>query len=219
MTKDAFERITQVSGAQENVFRAIDLLYKRGVNLGFKTCLLKENASQIKEIECFAGSLGAQYRLDDMLSRRLDGSQEPFKFRGKMSESKGKRSQRLNCYNGDRRASNGNLFRCGVGRSQAAINPFGELKMCVMIDYPRDRILPCTPQLRGPQNSLKDAWERLRELVALIKPESNYKYHHCSLKSYCNWCPANSWLYNQSFTSCEPESCKRAKLIKQRSNY
>ena len=86
MSKGAFERISGLSGSRDKVFRAIEFLYKKGVNLGFKTCVLKENENEIKEIQDFAASLGALHRLDDMLSPRLDGSKEPYGYRGQWSE-------------------------------------------------------------------------------------------------------------------------------------
>ena len=88
MSETAFERITGLIGSRKKVFKTIDLLYKNGVNLGFKSCVLKENKSEIKEIEGFAAALGALHRLDDRLSPCLDGSKEPFRYRGQMSEDR-----------------------------------------------------------------------------------------------------------------------------------
>ena len=38
MSEVSFEAITQMPGSHKKVFNAIDLLYKKGVNLGFKSC-------------------------------------------------------------------------------------------------------------------------------------------------------------------------------------
>ena len=84
MSKHAFEQVTRIPSSHKRVFSAINLLHKRGVNLGFKTCVLKENESEIKNIQDFAHSLNALHRLDDMLSRRLDGSKEPYRYRAKV---------------------------------------------------------------------------------------------------------------------------------------
>jgi sulfatase maturation enzyme AslB (radical SAM superfamily) len=79
MKKNIFERISGLPGSRNRVFRAIDLLHKNAVNLGFKSCLLKENASEIKDIENFAASLKVQHRLDALLSPQLDGSKGPYR--------------------------------------------------------------------------------------------------------------------------------------------
>jgi len=118
-------------------------------------------------------------------------------------------------------SENSRLFRCGVGETQAAITPFGELKMCLMIDYPKTRINANLRRINANEYShaisessrgfaLKEAWGKLKELVKNIKPDKDYKCNECELKSYCKWCPGRAWLYNRSFTSCEPESRKWA---------
>ena len=218
ISKAAFEAVSGVAGSRDKVFKAINLLYKSGVDLGFKTCVLKENKSEIKEIQNFAASLGSLHRLDDMLSPRLNGSKEPYKYRGGIRESGyqgvGYRDIRVSrnrvCeFNTKHRTPNPeNLFRCGVGVSQAAITPLGELKMCLMIDYPRYKILTEArghkSQVTSHKLNLKDAWDRLRELADSIKPDENYKCDICRLEAYCKWCPGRGWLYNRRFTSCDP---------------
>ncbi len=216
ISKDAFERISRVSGSRDKVFRAIDLLYKKGVNLGFKTCVLKEDEDEIKDIQEFANSLGALHRLDNMFSPRLDGSKEPYRYRGRLKNTlQATRKDNLEeCdfdtenlipNTSDRTRITGNFFKCEVGVSQAAITPFGELKMCVMIDYPKYNIL---------KSSLKDTWKKLKELVENVKPDENYQCDKCELAPYCKWCPARGWLENRNFTSCDPESQRRAEIIK-----
>ena len=215
MSKDAFEHISGVSGSRDKVFRAIELLHKNGVNLGFKTCVLKENEDEIKDIQEFANSLGALHRLDDMLSPRLDGSKEPYRYRGQKSEVRSQKSEErrksgFETYSWetvDCEPSAPSLFKCGVGRSQTAITPSGELKMCLMIDYPKYKIL---------KGSLKEAWEKLKELVENKKLDENYQCDRCELEPYCKWCPARGWLENRDFTTCDPESRRWAEIRKQR---
>ncbi|MFH1191651.1 MAG: radical SAM protein [Candidatus Omnitrophota bacterium] len=271
MSPSAFERISGVPGSREKVFAAINFLRENKVAMGFKTCVLKENESEIKDIQKFANSLGALHRLDDLLSPRLDGSMEPYKYRGTLLNANGRKSidanmrESLNanhresnanlreccdtdiCVNSRAISENSRLFKCGVGVSQAAITPLGELKPCLMIDYPKTRIyanqtrMNANGETRINANSrklasidsrgfaLKDAWERLKEFVASIKPDKDYKCNRCELEPYCKWCPARGWLYNKTFTplektnreqssltgftSCEPESRKKAELI------
>ncbi len=232
MSEIAFERISQVTGSRDKVFKAIELLHKKGIKLGFKTCLLKENEGQIKDIKDFAVSLDAFHRLDDTLSPRLDGDREPYAHRGTMSveiSNQLKITDNEQPATGDglalRLAGGGSsqmphavrcsphaetLFKCGVGRSQIAINPYGELKMCLLIDYPKYKVLNNRDTRR---QNLKEAWERLRELVASIKPDKNYQCDKCQFHNYCKWCPAKAWLYNKSFTGCESQSRLRAERI------
>lgn len=228
MSDAVFERISGVAGSREKVFTAIDLLRENKVPLGFKTCVLKENEFEIKGIQDFSRSLGVLHRLDDTLSRRLDGSEEPYKYRGRITDNRGQRTEdrekkqiaqkiELNCnfQSGNRESSTMKLFRCGVGISQAAITPLGELKPCLMIDSPRFKIFTEDRRQKtegGKQRTdFKAAWGQLKEFISAIKPDKDYNCGKCELHSYCKWCPAKSWLYNKTFTSCESESRKNAR--------
>jgi len=207
MKKKSFEKISKVPGSYEKVFSTIEMLRENKIPVGFKTCILKENEDEIEEMQEFTSSLGASHRLDNMLSRRLNGSVEPFKYRGILEQRKKnyffintnffKRiiEQIKNCEFTKKR--NIDLFGCGVGRTQVAITPLGELKMCLMIDYPKINIL---------QTSLKESWRELKKIVDDIQPDESYKCNNCELEKFCKWCPARSWLSNKTFTSCEIES-------------
>ncbi len=207
VTKDAFEKITRQCGSYSKVFKAINLLHKKGVNLGFKTCILKENHLQIKDIRDFAFSMGALHRLCDLLSARLDGSEEPFKYgiRGSSAFQQKKISLLSDCslpmQDENQIHRKEDLFKCGVGETQAAITPTGELKMCVMIGSPSYRIFRGSNRQKA---DLEFAWKGLRKCVALIKPKEDYRCHKCNLQPFCQWCPARGWLFNGSFSSCEP---------------
>lgn len=212
MTESAFEQITGVSGYRDKVFKAIDLLHKRGVALGFKTCVLKENESQIKDIQNFASRLGSLHRLDNMLSHCLDGSKEPYKYKvssylGRTQEVNKCDSTEITSKPNSKLKQNNSLFRCSVGKSQVAITPFAEMKMCLFINYPRYKIL---------EFSFEDCWQRLKNVVKDIKPDQNYKCGNCDLKVFCDWCPARSWLEFGNFTSCEPICRASAKNIEEK---
>jgi MoaA/NifB/PqqE/SkfB family radical SAM enzyme len=198
MSEKAFSAVSGVSGARNKVFKAIDLLHKRKVPLGFKSCVLKTNQHEIKAIQKFCAKLNALHRLDDFLSRQLNGSDQPYQYRGKLF---GKQLPQINCGKYaktlvKRLINSEDLFFCGVGQSQAAITPLGELKPCMMINQPRYGILT---------SSLKQAWFRLIKFISAIKID-DWQCQNCSNQIYCKWCPAQSWLYNRTFISCPPES-------------
>lgn len=226
MTEASLERITNESGSHKKIFKAIELLRRKSVPLGFKTCVLKENENEIGAIRNFALSVGALHRLDDMLFPCLDGCAEPFKYRAvalrsgnksdsldySVNDSPQKRNNYISCVHkpsiGRRRVFENRLFKCGAGFKQAAITPLGELKICLMIDYPKYKIL---------ETSLVDCWNKLKNHVSGITPGNNYKCGECGFKDYCKWCPAMSWLQGKgSFTDCDLESRSRADFRKHR---
>lgn len=199
----AFKRVTGVN-LRDEVLGAVQLLHKKGVSLGFKTCILKENESEVKKISKFTNSFGGSHRWDNMLFPCLDGSRQPYNYRSRaiirmLKQLKPKEDAFDNCGLKEigHKRNNGKLFACGAGITQAAITPAGELKMCLMINYPKYRIL---------ETSLEECWRRLRTLRYSIQADKNYHCNICRLKKYCQWCPARAWLYNRTFTICEPDS-------------
>lgn len=227
ISRSAFERICGVAGCKERIFRAIELLHQQKVPLGFKSCVLKENQDEIKMIEEYAQLLGIPYRLDNILSPRLDGSKEPYRYRGycqdeTYAEARQGKTEFINCdiKKGNPKRISQNLFSCGVGQTQAAITPLGELKMCVMIDYPKYKIhTEERKQSTGNGEqvvSLKEAWERMKELVASIQIDESFQCNKCELAPDCRWCPARGWLESKNFLSCDPQNKQFAQLRKER---
>lgn len=210
MSKHVFESITNVSGSWEAVFKGIKLLRDKKVDLGFKTCLLKENSREINKIKSFSRSLNIQHRLDTLLCARLDGSPEPYKFRGRLLGARRRKEYskaavlKQSCAAKGLRSSF--LFFCGAGISQAAITPAGELKLCAMIDQPKYNILDL---------GFEKAWENLQGVVCGSRPDKTYRCLSCDLRAYCVWCPARSWLYNKSFCACDPRLRLWAQKVKE----
>lgn len=225
ISKIAFEKISGEINSRDKVFRTIELLYKKGVPLGFKTCVLKDNQDEIGGIQDFALSLGVFHRLDSMLFPRIDGSTEPLKYRGVMkndretrhSSKPTKRSGSAGvglengCIERSREIQKG--FSCGVGISQAAITPLGELKMCLMIDYPKYKIIRDSAKESKSQGlMLKDAWERLKKMVASVDAALPRKCNYCKFGDSCKWCPARGWLVDKDFAACDTDSLHFARL-------
>jgi len=223
MSEISFERISGVPGSCERVFRAIELLGKRGINLSFKTCVLKENTGEIAAIRNFVRRLSAVHRLDDLLSPRLDGSRRPYQHRGMMRHQEimrllSDRYKRSACVQARRPGkqqgypeeaaqlpSPRQLFRCGAGISQAVITPAGELKLCLMIDYPKYKIL---------DSSLREAWDGCVKIIDSVVLDGTFACVRCSLRDYCKWCPGRGWLHARDFTACDPECRKRARSLR-----
>lgn len=200
ISAQAFAKITGVAGVRDKVFKAIKMLVNDKVSLGLKTCLLKDNESEIGGILKFAKSLNLEHRLDISPSARIDGSSEPFKYRAeKIARAIADFQKPIPaCREISRRPRKRfELFECGAGLSQAAITPAGELKLCLEINYPNYSLV---------KTSLKSAWIKLVNLVKGLKPDKNYQCLSCRLKSYCSWCPAKAWLTAKNFFSCDPES-------------
>jgi radical SAM protein with 4Fe4S-binding SPASM domain len=208
ISQSVFENITGVAGSHKAVFKAIELLHQKGIPLGFKSCFLEENAKEIKAIKRFATSMKAQHRLDTLLSCRLDGSPKPYQFRGELSSKMPLKAPLNSEFKGCLKENKDKdvLFFCGAGNSQAAITPAGELKLCLMISEPKYSIL---------RSTFTKAWLQIQRKARGINRDKNYSCPSCFLQEYCSWCPARGWLYNKSFTSCDPQAREWAQRTKE----
>ena len=207
MSKSVFEWITGVPGSRARVFNAIGSLSKKKLRVAFKSCVLKQNISEIKDIYNFTASLKAQYRIDGFISPCIDGSSGNHKYRVSVNEISFLDSSLLK--NTDCKLSHtqyrdkSHLFSCGAGFSRATINPYGQLRICTFIDYPRYGIL---------NSSFREKWHKLNKLMNEIgRKNNNFKCIDCELKSRCTWCPAQSWIRNSTFSPCIDEFKQLAK--------
>lgn len=199
MNKDNFENITQTKGSFDKVIRAIKLLQRRNIPLGLKNCLLKENKNDIEEVRSFSKRVGAIARLGASVVSRLDGSLEPIQHSGDSELAYQLRRLKPEfslepCFvkhSGQKR----NVFSCGAGTETLTINPKGEIKICLEIDYPKFNIA---------KFGLKKAWQKLNKIIGLIEQDDNFKCNTCQLYRYCRWCPARSWTFNKTFATCDP---------------
>ncbi len=133
-------------------------------------------------------SLGVEFRFDPVLNPRLDGSQEPCRFRISPEEvveldlvdEKRLQTWREFCQKFWGPPQSDKLYVCGAGLSSFLINPYGELNMC---------LLSRTPSYNLRQGSFKEGWHDFIPEILEQKPEGEYKCAKCDLFSLCNQCP------------------------------
>ena len=76
-----YERITGVHGSFRRVRTGIERLLDGGARVGLKTMILRDNVDDIDGIEAMATSLGLRFRLDPMVTPRLNGDLTPLEQR------------------------------------------------------------------------------------------------------------------------------------------
>ncbi|MEW6170016.1 MAG: radical SAM protein [Candidatus Omnitrophota bacterium] len=182
LSKTNFDHITGARGFFNKTFSAIEYLRKNKIHLDFKTCYLNENKGEINSLKKFSADYGGNLRICNLLMPSLSGTSfDGLKEHNSVSPLTSRH--------------NGRLFSCGVGTNSLIISPFGTLKMCLHIDYPHFDIL---------ETSLARCWQRLKKIIQDLKPDKNFKCNSCHLRQFCPWCPARSWAFNKTFTSCDP---------------
>lgn len=217
MDENIFDQITRIPGSAEKVFRGIDLLYKSNVPLVFKSCQMQANREEILRVNEYAKELNVPYRCSGGLLPRQDGSKIPLRFSispeeeyllnrlcypEAFAEKAGKR--RFIHERNPTRVSK-RLFNCGAGYTELTINPYGEVKICTDIGFPRYNIL---------EGNLATGWERIKTFIDSLKPPRDWACRSCELEKFCSWCPAKAYLEDGNYFSCTPDDRKRAEFAK-----
>ncbi len=201
-TRETYERLTGIPGSYDRCLRGINLLIERQLPLKLKTVAVTINQHEIWDMKQFAEEeLGLEFKFDAMINPRIDCSQSPLAVRLKPEEvvaldlADAKRIVALNDFAGefcrpkDKQPETGAtelLYNCGGGLNSFAIDPYGQLSICVLSHFD-------TYDLR--QGSFQYGWQYfINKLRHEKKITRVTKCVACNLKSVCGMCPANGEL-------------------------
>ncbi|MBN1628560.1 MAG: radical SAM protein [Thermoleophilia bacterium] len=207
-SEDTYARITGAAGRFRRVRLGIESLLDQGVRLNLKTMVLRDNESDIPEIEEYAKSLGVGFRLDPLLTPRLDGNPAPLSHRVDPDRaadlelrSAERRLELLKFYDRYRSAVDekpkpvGRLFRCGAGIASFHIDPQGFMRPCL---------------LGGPYAydvktlGFKDAWQAVTTAVDHATWEDEGRCGGCPDVLLCGYCPG-LFMLEQATPAAPPE--------------
>jgi radical SAM protein with 4Fe4S-binding SPASM domain len=215
-TRKTYERITRVNGSFEQCIRTIDLLSTQQLPFRLKTMLMTLNQHELKDIQDFAHSLGFNdFLFDGFIHARRDGSKEPLTYRIPVEET-----VRLELADKDRLTALGSYFKehygrtahdypyqykCGAGRTSFAINPYGELNVCLSsreLNY---------DLVRRP---FADAFNNLfPKVICAPKQTALAQCTDCKLYGFCGQCPVKSYEENGDINQPVDYNCQRARLL------
>lgn len=206
-TKKTFEKITGKRNSFSPVMRALQWLREEKLVVQIKTILLSLNKHEFLKIKKLAEREKCLIRYSQTLSRKTDGSISPLQYQVEPSEIYKIRNI-LAADNGGARVElqanapgRKSLFRCGAGKTEVTINPYGEINFCPEIHYPAYNIL---------KTSFNQCWGKLKKLAEDIEMSQKLPCRRCSLAAFCHWCPAKAWLLRKDFFVCDEESKKMA---------
>jgi radical SAM protein with 4Fe4S-binding SPASM domain len=130
-----------------------------------------------------------------------DTQAECEKIAGLNEENKEPKRGRVKTY----KRKDDRLFRCGAGRTEVVISPYGEMRLCLDISEPKYDIL---------EGTFLEGWKRLVDYAKRARPGLSYQCGKCDLVAYCSWCPARAWLACGDMSACPPYYRKMAELVK-----
>lgn len=199
-TKETYEALTGITGSYERCLRGIEHLRQRKLPLKLKTVATTINKHEVFAMKRFAeDDLGLEFKFDGLMNPRLDCSQSPLAVRLSPEEvvaldmhpPKNRAEYRRLAEQGfsipPALEGQESLYFCGGGMSAFAINPYGEMSICVLSQQ-------TTYSIR--EGSVKQGWEQFLGQVREKKRQRPTKCGSCKIQSLCSMCPAQGELEN-----------------------
>lgn len=197
-TKATYEALTGVPGSFDKCLRGIRLLLDRGLPLKLKTVAISVNKHEVAAMKRFAAELGVGFKFDPMINPRIDCSASPLAVRLTPTEivamdlddpdrlSEWRRLATI----GPATAPPGEskqLYDCGGGVNSFAIDPYGDMTICVLSQVDRFNVRDA---------SVREGWESFLGRVRDKRITRVTKCTACPLTSLCGSCAANGELEN-----------------------
>lgn len=213
LNEDVFDNITGLKNSFKRVMNAIKLLRERKIPFMIKSCNLKQNKNEFRDLENFARSRNIPYRIGGDITPKTDGSTEVMKhalpaeslLETSCDFDHLKQPLKIQDIKFTKLKYKQRLFSCGVGYTVASINPFGQLKPCLEINKPQYNIL---------SGSFKKGWSMLKGFVDNLELPEDFPCLKCNLYYYCNSCPGKSWIENNSLYTCPRREKEKASTLK-----
>jgi len=193
-TAGTYERITGIPDAFERTMRNIDMLVDRGVRVGLKTMILRDNVHEVDAIRALARERGLRFRLDPLVTPRLDGDPAPLAQRVEPQVAVGlelqeeERRAELAAYahrqevaaRESGRDPREKVHRCGAGIWSFHVDPQGVLRPCFMtrgIAY------------NAAREGFAAAWAQIVAAVDRVAGDTSGACLGCHDLYLCGYCP------------------------------
>jgi radical SAM protein with 4Fe4S-binding SPASM domain len=199
-TRETYEALTAVPGSYDRCLRGIRLLQERKLPLKLKTVATSINKHEVGAMRQFAEEeLGVEFKFDGQINPRIDCSQSPLAVRLTpeevvaldMSMPKGMSEYRRLAKHDLEKPPNlaqiDTMYFCGGGKNGFAINPYGEVGICVISQQD-------TFSIR--ESGVRRVWEESLLQLRTRKRTRVTKCIECRIQSLCGMCPANGEMEN-----------------------
>jgi MoaA/NifB/PqqE/SkfB family radical SAM enzyme len=142
-TKETYEAVTGIPGSHEKCYRGVELLWERGVPLKLKTVAMRTNKHELADMARFAESKGLPFKFDTMINPNFDRSLVPCNVRMSPEESvelefsiPGRLEEYQKYFEPRKDYQSSRLFSCGAGSRTFHVDPYGNMKMCLLLREP-----------------------------------------------------------------------------------
>jgi radical SAM protein with 4Fe4S-binding SPASM domain len=214
-TRETYEELTRIPGSYDKCLRGIDLLLERKLPLKLKTVAVSINKHEVPAMKQMAADRGVDFKFDAMINPRIDCSSSPLAVRLTPSEivafdledveraSEWKRLAREFVPAVYVPGKPRNVYECGGGVTSFAVDPYGELSICVLSHQDSYNVR---------DGNFREGWQDYIGAVRTKKITRPTKCLGCGLKSMCGMCAANGELENGDAESPVDFLCQVAHL-------
>lgn len=195
-TKETYDALTGIPGSYERCMRGIRLLLQRNLPLKLKTVAVSINVHEIPAMQQMADELGVSFKFDPMINPRIDCSASPLEVRLTPAEvvaldldtpARVVEWRRLATDLATAPPPPGDepLYECGGGVNSFAIDPYGDLTICVLSHVDKYNV---------KKGSVREGWETYLRGVRERRATRITKCTTCALKTLCGSCAASREL-------------------------
>jgi radical SAM protein with 4Fe4S-binding SPASM domain len=217
MTRETYDRVTQVPGSFDKCLAGIERLVSRGVPLKLKTMALSWNRHEVDSMREYAQGLGLPFIFDGLLNPRVDcGANRNGELQLSaeqlvaldLADPERMADFRDFCARfvpapGDVAAPAEMVYQCGAGQTAFTIDPYGHLQMCQ---------LSRKASFDVREAPFDDGWNGLFPRLRERRWQTQSICRTCNLISLCGSCPGAAEMETGSIEGIVPQFCEIAHL-------
>jgi radical SAM protein with 4Fe4S-binding SPASM domain len=200
-TRETYEALTKIPGSYDRCIRGIRLLLERNLPLKLKTVPTTVNKHEVYEMKRMAEEdFGVQFKFDPLVNARIDCSQSPLAVRLSAEEAveldfldqrreKEYREliDKLLAMAPPTESQAKNVYGCGGGNNSCAIDPAGQMSICVLSHQDGYDIR---------KGSFREGWEGPLHAIRQKPSKGPTICSRCQIRPACGMCAANGELEN-----------------------
>lgn len=198
-TRETYEKLTQKPGSYDRCMRGIQLLLERNLPLKLKTVPTTINRHEVYQMKHLAESLGVPFKFDPLVNPRIDCSQSPLavrlspeqavalEFQDSKRKEEYRRLAKRYMAASTKPAKENQRYTCGGGVNSCAIDPTGEMTICVISHQQGYNIR---------EGSFEAGWDGALQEIRSQPRTRGTICDSCQIKDLCSMCPANGELEN-----------------------
>jgi radical SAM protein with 4Fe4S-binding SPASM domain len=197
-TRETYEKLTQIPGSYDRCIRGIRLLLERGLPLKLKTVPTSVNQHEVYEMKRLAEEeFHVEFKFDSLINPRIDCSQSPVGVRLTPEEvvaldyfDPRRAEEYKSLLDREKTFSSANpdanhRYTCGGGLNGCAIDPTGNLSICV-ISHQQDYNIRTGGFREGWDGPLLELRNQPRTRPSICD--------RCQIRSICGTCAATAEL-------------------------